>query len=290
MQAKMPVESARAPSGETSPARTALRPCVVCGGEIPPTMREDAEHCKAACRARGSRQRRAIDPGPTLSEVIATRRRYLEATARGVSTLKNFDVLSRALAPLAHRHVASISQIEWEAWFTKATATMRESTKRMWAIGIKTLLRQVPNWFFAAVPSTPNPPPSPPPALSRRQLTALLTAPRRPRTQLVMECLLLGLLPSEITRLHIGPEGDVCLERPAWGRQAPLIPDTLQARLRAFAGSRGLAPGAQVFPITTQAIRAVVKTAQRWSTIALSPTALAQSARRAGGKDDRDHD
>ena len=284
MQARMPVESARSLSGETSPARTALRSCVVCGGEIPPTLRADAEHCKAACRARGSRQRHAIDPGPTLSEVIATRRRYLEATAKGVSTLKNFDVVARGLVPLAHRHVASITKEEWSAWVTSATQGFRESTKAMWVRSVRTLLKATPSWFSAAFPKTPNPPSSPPPALSRRRLAALCTAPRTQRTRLVMELLTAGFIPSEITRLRIGPGGEVGLDRLAWGRKklVPRIPDTLQARLRAFSGSRGLAPGAQVFPVTTQAIRGVVKAAQHRSDIVLSPMALARSAQRRG--------
>jgi len=255
-----------------------VKTCDPCGKSLD-GFRADAAHCSTACRMKAHRRNNPpIAPGPLLREAIGSRRQYLEAKAnKGVATVANFNRIARALEPLANRHIASIRAEEWSAWVTSETEGFRESTRVMWIRSVRTLLKATPSWFSAAFPKTPNPPSSPPPALSRRRLAALCTAPRTQRTRLVMELLTAGFIPSEITRLRIGPEGDVRLEHPAWGRRkVPRIPDTLQARLRAFSGSRGLAPGSQPFPITTQAIRAVVKTAQRRSDIALSPTALAR--------------
>jgi len=277
----MPLESARAPFGDTPLAHTASRICVVCGGDIPLTRRGDAKHCTAACRARGSRERRAIDPGPPLSEVIATRRHALEATATGVSTLRTFDNLARALTPLAHRPVAAITEAEWREWFTTATANFRESTRTLWARMLKTMLKGVPHWFGAVVPSTPQAPTSPPPALPRRRSARLDRLPRTERTRLMVALLRKGFLPVEIRGFRLDVTGEVLPGTPAWGRHdMPSLPPTLRDRLRVYARSRGLAPGDRLFPVSGTAIYAAVRRAGAKRGLTVSCSALAQSARR----------
>lgn len=280
MDANMPVESARAPSGETSPDRTALRSCVVCGGEIPLSLRADAEHCRAACRARGSRERHAGDPGPTLSEVIATRRRYLVATAKGEATVKNFDVVVRSLAPFADRHVGAITKEEWGAWWATSTANFRESTKAMWARTVKTMLKEVPHWFGAVVPFTPQPPPSPAPILPRRRTARLKFLLKTERTRLALALLLEGFLPIEIRTFTCGAVGEIIPGKPAWGRRdMPSVPKPLLERLQAYANSKGLSPGTRLFPVSRAAIYAVASTAGRKRGLTVSCSALARSAR-----------
>jgi hypothetical protein len=278
----MPVESARAPSGETSPARPPSGPgatCQGCGGEIPPGRRSDAENCRGACRARGSRERHAIDPGPQLSEIIANKRRHLEATARGESTLRSFDVLARGLATLAHRHVATITQDEWRAVFTKATATMRESSRTQLARMIKAMLKGVPSWFAAVAPFTPNPPPSPPPALPRRRIAHLESLPRLERTRLAVALMRQGFLPVEIQRLTIGDSGEVLPGKPAWGRcNMPALSQTLRERLQAYANSKRLSPGTRLFPVSRAALYGVARTAGSKLGLAVSCMALSQAA------------
>ena len=255
--------------------------CLSCHTPMPGRRRQ-TKYCSSTCRARASRARRPApaDHGPLLITLIHRYQNHLAANATGVSTVRTFDRIARTLVAFNTRAALSISKEEWASWFASKTADMAPSTRALWWRTVSTFLGETPHWFKVAVQPVPVSAKSPLPALSRRRLAALCTAPRTQRTRLVMELLTAGFIPSEITRLRIAPEGDVRLEHPAWGRRkVPRIPDTLQARLRAFAGSRGLAPGARPFPVTTQAIRGVVKAAQHQNNIALSPTALARSAR-----------
>jgi len=214
-----------------------------------------------------------------LSEVIAKKRRHLEATARGESTVKNFSVVARALSPLAHRHVATITQHEWRAVFTKATATMRESNKTQWARMIKAMLKGVPNWFGAVVPFTPNPPPSPTPAFSRRRLARLESLPRLERTRLTIALLRQGFLPIEIRGFTLGATGEVTPGKPAWGRRdMPAVPKPLLERLLSYARSKRLSPGTRLFPVSRAAIYAVARTAGAKRGLKASCMALARSA------------
>lgn len=257
--------------------------CDPCGKSLE-GLRTDAEHCSTACRMKAYRKKNPlIAPGPLLREVIATRRHHVEAKAKGVSTLKNFDALARSLTPLAHRHVASISAAEWETWWVRATANFRASTRTQWARMVKTLLRDVPNWFNAVVPFTQNAPPSPPPALPPRRLAGLESLPRTERTRLALALAREGFLPIEIRGFTLGA-GEILPGKPAWGRRdMPSVPTPLLERLRLYANSKGLSPGTQLFPVSCAAIYAVVSGAGRKRGLKLSPTALTQSARRAGG-------
>lgn len=221
--------------------------------------RANAETCSDACRIKKHRRDNPpIPAGPLLFFLINTYQRKLKA--KTAKAREGFAPIAKALTPLAHRRLLTVSREEWEAWLIAATPVMAESTRTLWRRYLRAAFKPNPH-FLAAPPPRPARPP-----VDRATSHALLLSsermPKAERPRLVVELIAGGLYPKEIQTLTVTPTGELEAGPAAWGRRSrPEIPHTLESRIMAYASAMQIPAGAPVFPISSQAIRRIIS---RW--------------------------
>ncbi len=255
------VGTARPPQGDALETQDGTTPRV-CGSCAAPLegRRRHAAYCSTSCRVKASRRRRppSIDPGPILRDLIERYRRRLEGKSAGAR--RGFGYIARKLAPLADRRCLTIGAAEWESWLAAATVGLSESYRRQVRAWCRAMLGGVPHCLargrgrhgLAKRPARKVTP----------ELQRALTETRMSqRDQLVVALRVAGFYVGEIVGLRLVSDGGI-QSRPNWARRsAPDLSPGLELRLRAYAADKGIPAGGQIFPLSAEGLRLIVKRA-----------------------------